>query len=44
MLVAPDWVLRLTGERRPNVFWADYIIWPVIQIAVVLFVVLTLVA
>jgi NADH-quinone oxidoreductase subunit H len=36
--------LRLTGERRPNVFWADYIIWPVIQIAVVLFVVLTLVA
>ncbi|HET9531501.1 MAG TPA: NADH-quinone oxidoreductase subunit NuoH [Blastocatellia bacterium] len=44
LLVAPDWVLRLTNERRPNVFWADYIVWPLIQIAVVLFVVLTLVA
>ncbi|HWP44990.1 MAG TPA: NADH-quinone oxidoreductase subunit H, partial [Blastocatellia bacterium] len=44
MLVAPDWVLRLTRERRPNVFWADYIVWPIIQIAIVLFVVLTLVA
>jgi NADH-quinone oxidoreductase subunit H len=44
LFVAPDWVLRLTKERRPNVFWAEYIVWPLVQILVVLFVVLTLVA
>lgn len=44
MFVAPDWVLSLTRERRPNAFWAEYILWPAIQIVIVLFVVLTLVA
>src|ERR1700730_42789 len=44
LLVAPDWVVSLTRERRPNAFWAEYVLWPVIQILVVLFIVLTLVA
>jgi NADH-quinone oxidoreductase subunit H len=44
LMVAPDWVVSLTRERRPNAFWAEYILWPVIQILVVLFIVLTLVA
>jgi NADH-quinone oxidoreductase subunit H len=44
LFVAPDWVVSLTGERRPNAFWAEYIVWPAIQIVVVLFIVLTLVA
>ena len=44
MLVAPDWVRSLTGEKQPNAFWSEYIIWPVIQIIVVLFVVLTIIA
>jgi NADH-quinone oxidoreductase subunit H len=44
LFVAPDWILGLTRERRPNAFWAEYILWPAIQILVVLFIVLTLVA
>src|SRR6266404_8133349 len=44
LLIAPDWVVSLTRERRPNTFWAEYILWPIIQILVVLFIVLTLVA
>ena len=44
LFVAPDWVLGLTRERRPNAFWAEYILWPAIQIIIVLFIVLTLVA
>jgi len=45
LLVAPDWVLKLMHEQRPNnVFWSEYIIWPAIQIVVVLFIVLTLIA
>lgn len=44
LFIAPEWVIRLTGERRPNIFWAEYVVWPVIQILVVLFVVLTIVA
>ncbi|HYV06584.1 MAG TPA: hypothetical protein VFB82_18460, partial [Blastocatellia bacterium] len=44
MFVAPDWVLGLTRERRTNAFWAEYVVWPTIQILIVLFVVLTLVA
>ena len=44
MFVAPDWVVSLTGERRPNAFWAEYVVWPAIQILIVLFVILTLVA
>jgi NADH-quinone oxidoreductase subunit H len=45
LLVAPDWVVRLMRERRPNnVFWSEYIVWPLIQIIIVLFVILTLVA
>lgn len=44
LFVAPDWVVSLTRERRPNAFWAEYIVWPAIQIVVVLFIVLTLVA
>ena len=44
MLVAPDWVKNLTGERRTNAFWAEYVVWPLIQILIVLFIVLTIVA
>ncbi|HWO00627.1 MAG TPA: NADH-quinone oxidoreductase subunit NuoH [Blastocatellia bacterium] len=45
MFVAPDWVRNtVTHERPPNVFWADYVVWPVLQILIVLFIVLTLVA
>jgi NADH-quinone oxidoreductase subunit H len=44
LLVAPDWVVSLTGERRSNAFWAEYVVWPAIQIVIVLFIVLTLVA
>ena len=44
LLVAPEWVSRLTGERQPNVFWAEYVVWPLIQIILVLFLVLTIVA
>lgn len=44
MFAAPEWVLRLTREKRPNIFWAEYVVWPAIQIVVVLFIVLTIVA
>ncbi|HET8674743.1 MAG TPA: NADH-quinone oxidoreductase subunit NuoH, partial [Blastocatellia bacterium] len=45
LLVAPDWVARsITGERRGNAFWAEYVVWPLMQIVVVLFIVLTIVA
>ena len=45
LFVAPDWVLKLMHEQRPNnVFWSEYIVWPAIQIVVVLFIVLTLIA
>src|SRR5215510_8645616 len=44
LLVAPDWVLSITREKRPNVFWAEYVVWPAIQILIVLFIILTLVA
>src|ERR1044072_9001148 len=45
MLVAPDWVVRMMNERRPNnVFWSEYVVWPLIQILIVLFITLTLVA
>jgi len=44
LFVAPDWVLSVTREKRPNAFWAEYVVWPVVQIVVVVFVVLTLVA
>src|SRR5689334_23947314 len=44
MLVAPDWVLKFTKEPRGNEFWAEFVVWPLIQILVVLFIVLTVVA
>ncbi|HEU4387814.1 MAG TPA: NADH-quinone oxidoreductase subunit H, partial [Blastocatellia bacterium] len=44
LFTAPDFVLKITRERRPNVFWAEYVVWPLIQILLVLFVVLTVVA
>ena len=44
LFAAPDWVVSATRERRPNAFWAEYIVWPTIQIVIVLFIVLTLVA
>lgn len=44
LFIAPEWVIRLTGEKRPNIFWAEYVVWPTIQILIVLFVVLTIVA
>ncbi|MFL6215254.1 MAG: NADH-quinone oxidoreductase subunit NuoH [Blastocatellia bacterium] len=45
LFAAPEWVRTLiTHERQPNVFWSEYIIWPMIQIIIVLFIVLTVVA
>lgn len=45
LLTVPDLVLKMTGGRRPNdMFWTEYVIWPLIQIVIVLFVILTLVA
>ncbi len=45
LLVAPDWVSKyITGERRTSAFWAEYVVWPLIQILIVLFIVLTIVA
>lgn len=44
LFIAPDWVRRITGEKQPNVFWAEYVVWPLIQIIIVLFIILTLVA
>src|SRR5262245_36185396 len=44
LLTAPDWVVKLTNEKRPNAFWADTVVYPIIQILVVLFIILTLVA
>src|SRR5438132_11080449 len=45
LFAAPEWVrTAITHERQPNVFWSEYIIWPLIQILIVLFIVLTVVA
>jgi NADH-quinone oxidoreductase subunit H len=45
MFVAPSWVRDyITHEKQPNVFWSEYVVWPLAQIVVVLFVILTLVA
>ncbi len=45
IFAAPPWVREyITKEKLPNIFWAEYIVWPLIQIIVVLFVILTLVA
>jgi NADH-quinone oxidoreductase subunit H len=45
LFAAPDWVVRLVGDRRPDkTFLSEYIVWPLIQIVVVLFIILTLVA
>src|ERR1051325_3893057 len=45
LLVAPQWVREyITKEKLPNTFWAEYVVWPLIQILVVLFITLTLVA
>jgi len=44
LFVAPNWVRSITNEKQPNVFWSEYVVWPLIQIVVVLFIVLTLVA
>ncbi|HWC75845.1 MAG TPA: NADH-quinone oxidoreductase subunit NuoH [Blastocatellia bacterium] len=39
-----DWIARKFSWQRPDPFWADYVVWPIIQIAIVLFVILTVVA
>jgi NADH-quinone oxidoreductase subunit H len=54
LLVAPEWVKGFTHwlllrfskfTTRSSVdFWAEYIVWPLLQIIIVLFVILTLVA
>src|ERR1700704_3274536 len=45
LFIAPDWVRSwITHETKPNVFWSEYIVWPIIQIVLVVFIVLTLVA
>src|SRR5690348_17143917 len=44
LFVAPNWVRSITNEKQPNVFWSEYVVWPLIQILLVLFIVLTIVA
>ena len=45
MFAAPEWVRTvITREKQPNVFWSEYVVWPLIQILIVLFIVLTVVA
>ena len=55
MFVAPNWVRGFTQwmigaihqvqPDKPTIdFWAEYIVWPLIQILIVLFIILTLVA
>jgi NADH-quinone oxidoreductase subunit H len=51
MLTAPgwvknlvDWAARKLNWQRVDPFWADYVVWPIIQILLVLFIVLTIVA
>src|SRR5690242_1616429 len=45
LFAAPEWVRTvITRERQPNVFWSEYIVWPLIQILIVLIIVLTIVA
>src|SRR5204863_883904 len=45
IFAAPQWVRDvITKEKLPNTFWAEYVVWPLIQIIVVLFIILTLVA
>ena len=45
LFVAPNWVRDvITHEKQPNVFWSEYVVWPLIQIVILLFIVLTLVA
>lgn len=45
LFVAPGWVRDwITHEKQPNVFWSEYIVWPILQIVLVVFVVLTLIA
>jgi NADH-quinone oxidoreductase subunit H len=45
LFAAPEWVrTAITREKQPNVFWSEYVVWPLIQILIVLFIVLTVVA
>src|SRR5262245_36494266 len=47
LFAAPNWVrtwIRITKDPSSNAFLAEYVVWPLIQILVVLFIVLTLVA
>ena len=45
MFAAPDWVrVFITREKQPNVFWSEYVVWPLIQIIILLVIVLTIVA
>src|SRR5262249_25905022 len=44
LLTAPDWVVILILEKSPNPFCAATVVYPIIQILVVLFIILTLVA
>jgi len=45
LFAAPNWVRDvITHEKQPNIFWSEYVVWPLIQIVIVLFIILTLVA
>jgi len=44
LFVAPEWVRNLTKERQPDIFWAEYVVYPLVQIIVVLLILLTVVA
>lgn len=44
LFVAPEWVRNLTKERQPDIFWAEYVVYPIVQIIVVLLILLTVVA
>ena len=45
LFVAPEWVRDyITPREAADVFWSEYVVWPLIQIVIVLFIILTLVA
>lgn len=44
LFIAPEWVRNLTKERQPDIFWAEYILFPVVQILVLVLIIFTLIA
>ena len=43
LFIAPEWVRNLTKERQPDIFWAEYVLFPIIQILVLAIVIFMLI-